>query len=229
MDGHAFTLAGAALIARPSGALFWAERRTLIVSDLHFGKAERLARRGGAMLPPYEVQDTLSRLDAEIEATGATRVICLGDSFDDTHAMLAEADRLWLLRLMAGREWVWIAGNHDPAPMELGGTHLAELACGPLIFRHIAEGGNAEVSGHYHPKARLGGTARPAFLIDSRHVVMPAFGTYTGGLFCHEQPLAALMAKDAVAVLTGKRAIAIPCPGAGAAAARGDGPPLRRA
>lgn len=208
---HAFTLAGAALVALPSGALWWPDRGLLCVSDLHLGKSERLARRGGALLPPYEAQDTLTRLDADLDATGATRVICLGDSFDDADAILGEAERLWLLRLMAGRDWTWILGNHDPAPMGLGGAHLAELALGPLTFRHIAAGGH-EVSGHYHPKARLGGTARPCFLIDTRHAILPAYGTYTGGLWCHDPALARLMAPDALAILTGKRTYAIPMP-----------------
>lgn len=206
---HAFSLAGAALAALPSGALWWPDRGLLCVSDLHLGKSERLARRGGALLPPYEAQDTLTRLDADLETTGASRVICLGDSFDDADAVLGESERLWLLRLMAGRDWTWILGNHDPAPMGLGGTHLTELALGPLTFRHIAAGGH-EVSGHYHPKARLGGTARPCFLIDTRHAILPAYGTYTGGLWCHDPALARLMAPGALAILTGKRTFAIP-------------------
>lgn len=208
---HPFTLAGAHLHALPSGALWWPDRRLLCVSDLHLGKSERLARRGGALLPPYETQDTLARLDTDLETTGAEQVICLGDSFDDSDAVLPEAERLWLLRLMAGRGWTWILGNHDPAPMALGGTHLAEAQIGPLTFRHIAAGGH-EVSGHYHPKARLGGTARPCFLIDARHAILPAYGTYTGGLWCHNPALATLMSAGALAILTGKRAIAIPMP-----------------
>ena len=58
----------------------------LVVSDLHFGKAERLARRGGTLFPPFDTRETLSRLDADITATNPTSVICLGDSFDDLDA-----------------------------------------------------------------------------------------------------------------------------------------------
>lgn len=193
-----------------SGALYWPDRDLLLVSDLHFGKSERLARRGGSLLPPYETRDTLTRLDADLEATGATRVICLGDSFDDAEAVLAETELLWLMRLMAGREWTWIAGNHDPAPMTVGGAHAAEMMVGPLALRHIATGTGHEVSGHYHPKARLAGTARPCFLIDRRHVVMPAYGTYTGGLWCNDPVLAPMMDQGAIAVLTGPRPVAMP-------------------
>ena len=73
MNDHAFTLAGAALRALPSGALHWPDQSLLVVSDLHFGKSERLARRGGALLPPYETRETLARLDADLTASAARR------------------------------------------------------------------------------------------------------------------------------------------------------------
>lgn len=213
MTAHAFTLSSAALLALPSGALHWPERRLLCVSDLHFGKSERLARRGGALLPPYETRETLSRLDAVIEAVQPETVICLGDSFDDLTAAhaLPEAERLWLARLMAGRTWIWIEGNHDAGPVEIGGSHRADYALGPLTFRHIADTAQSgEVSGHYHPKMRLGGQSRPCFLLDSRRLILPAFGAYTGGLRHDDPALEGLMGAGALAILTGSRAL--PCP-----------------
>ena len=217
--GFEFGLAGARLVARAAGTLWWAEAGLLCVSDLHLGKSERIARRGGTLLPPYETVDTLARLDAEIAALDPGIVICLGDSFDDLRAAdLPEAEALWLARLMAGRRWIWIAGNHDPGPVELGGAHLAEWAEGPLVFRHIAVPGAAagEVSGHYHPKARISAQgqslSRPCFLIDGVRMILPAFGTYTGGLVTTDPVLGALMGPDAVAVLTGRRAICLPMP-----------------
>ncbi|MBI1171596.1 ligase-associated DNA damage response endonuclease PdeM [bacterium] len=202
---YAFHLGPAHLIALPSGALHWPDQGLLTVSDLHLGKSERLARRGGALLPPYETRATLTRLDADLEATGARRVICLGDSFDDLTAAeeIAEADRLWLTRLMAGRDWIWIEGNHDAGPVNLGGTHRAELRLGGLAFRHIATPETAEISGHYHPKARLPGRIAPCFLIDSARVILPAYGAYTGGLSTDHPDLQALMQPKALAVLTG--------------------------
>ncbi|MEZ5716871.1 MAG: ligase-associated DNA damage response endonuclease PdeM [Paracoccaceae bacterium] len=219
MNGYDFTLSGADLVARGSGALHWPARRLLCVSDLHLGKSERLARLGGSALPPYETQDTLSRLDGELAATGADTVICLGDSFDDSAAAeaLTERDRMWISRMQAGRRWVWIEGNHDPGPVGLGGTHLNALPMQPLTFRHIAQPGQSgEISGHYHPKASLSAKGktitRPCFLIDSDRVVMPAFGTYTGGLRAHDETLARLMRPEALAVLTGPFPAALPMP-----------------
>lgn len=213
------TLAGARLHALGSGGLFWPDQNLLCISDLHLGKSERIARRGGSQLPPYETRDTLNRLASDLEQTGARTVVCLGDSFDDLAAAraLPEDERLWITRLQAGRRWVWIEGNHDPGPIEFGGTHLAELPIGALTFRHIAKAGaSGEVSGHYHPKATLQTRARaisrPAFLIDSDRLILPAYGTYTGGLRSHDAVLARLMRPDASAILTGAKPVQVPMP-----------------
>lgn len=212
MNGIAFDLSGARLTALASGALWWAEERLLAVSDLHLGRSERIARRGGMLLPPYEVADTLARLDRDLAASGARTVICLGDTFDDLAAADLPADAaLWLTRLMAGRRWIWIEGNHDPGPVALGGEHRGELRLGALTFRHIASPGSAgEISGHYHPKFRLAGTSRPCFLTDTARVILPAYGTYTGGMEAGHPDLRALFGARATAILTGSVARAVP-------------------
>ena len=219
MNGYAFFLAGTSLVALGSGALWWPDKRLLCVSDLHLGKSERIARHGGAVLPPYETRDTLNRLAADLALSDAAIVVCLGDSFDDLGAAraLPESERLWIARLQAGRRWVWIEGNHDPGPADISGTHLAELPLAPLSFRHIARAGaSGEVSGHYHPKAQVKTPARtisrPAFLVDRDRVILPSYGTYTGGLRSHDEVLTQLMRPEAVAVLTGQKPHAVPMP-----------------
>jgi DNA ligase-associated metallophosphoesterase len=218
MSGQPISFAGARLVARASGALWWPEARLLCVADLHLGRSERLARRGGALLPPYETAATLDRLAAEVAALAPARVVCLGDSFDDcaAGAALAEADAARLAALIAGRGWTWIAGNHDPGPLALPGAHRAELALGPLLFRHEAarDATPGEVSGHWHPKLRLtlrgAAVSRPCFLADEVRLILPAFGAYTGGLRADHPALAALFAPTALAVLTGEPTVALP-------------------
>lgn len=211
---YSFDFHGARLAARSSGALWWAAHRLLVVSDLHLGKSDRMARRGGALLPPYEGRETLMRLDAEIEALAPATVICLGDSFDDiAGAHLPPDEAMWLARLMAGRDWVWIEGNHDPGPISLPGRHMRDLTLDGLVLRHITEpGAQAEISGHYHPKARLAGRTRPCFLMDEARVILPAFGAYTGGLATTDPALTALMGPKARTVLTGTPLLVIPMP-----------------
>lgn len=213
--GYDFTLAGARLTALGSGALWWAEQRLLCVSDLHMGKSERHLRRGGAPLPPYETRDTLARLAKLIRQLRPETVLCLGDSFDDLAAAqaLPPEDVQDLRSLIAAQDWIWVEGNHDPGPAGFGGRSCTEMRLGPLTFRHIAEGDAeaGEISGHYHPKARLRrGSARPAFLLDRTRLILPAFGTYTGGLRSSDPALAGLMAPEAIAILTGPKPL--PCP-----------------
>lgn len=217
-----FALRGAALEAMPSGALHWPAEGMLIVSDLHLGKSERMARRGGAFLPPYETRETLARLGADLEATDARSVLCLGDSFDDTAAAgnLGGAEVMALGALMAGRRWIWVEGNHDPGPLPFGGEAAAEVTAGPLLFRHVATAGDpgpaGEVSGHWHPKIAVAGVSRPCFLIDARRAILPAYGAYTGGLHAAHPELDRRMDTGAVAVLTapaGGRAVAVPLRG----------------
>ena len=86
MNSLAFSFAGEDLNALSSGALWWPMARLLCVSDLHLGKSERIARRTGTLIPPYEAEDTLSRLQSDLGATGAARMVALGDSFDDMGA-----------------------------------------------------------------------------------------------------------------------------------------------
>ncbi len=214
MTHHSFSICGVELEARASGALSLPQARVLCVSDLHLGKSDRIARRSGTLLPPYETADTLDRLVQEIAQTDPATVICLGDSFDDLEAAadIAPAAVSEIAKMQAGREWIWIEGNHDPGPVAIGGTHLSEFKVGPLMFRHIATGQPGEITGHYHPKFGVAGVgpAKACFLYDETQVILPAFGTFTGGLLATHPVLADLFSAPPIAVLTGKRAIPVP-------------------
>ncbi len=188
---HPVQLAGVMVQCTLAGALYWPEQRLLVVSDLHFEKSTSRAAYG-VLLPPYDTRDTLARLASAIIRYQPSAVICLGDSLHDPRAAsrLLPDDRATLAGLMHGRDWLWIAGNHDPHGTDtLGGDTLTETRIGPLQFRHeaalpLTEAG--EISGHYHPAATLG--LRGArlrgrcFVEDGRRLIMPAFGAYTGGL-----------------------------------------------
>lgn len=186
MTGFSFGWHGLRLEARCSGALWLPDQHWLVVSDLHLGKSERMARRGGALLPPYESVETLRRLHAEIAELDPRRVISLGDSFDDDAAARGTAPEIVtaIAALADGRDWLWITGNHDPDPRcdGLPGETADDLRVGAVTLRHqpIAEG--PDISGHYHPVVRLAGMRRRAALVGARHIILPAFGAYTGGL-----------------------------------------------
>ena len=211
------SLAGETLVPLPSGALWWPGERLLAVSDLHLGRAERTARLGGGLLPPYETEDTLERLAEAVAETRPRTILSLGDSFDDLDAAGAVGAAVveCLSGLAAGRHWIWIAGNHDPGPVDLPGSFVSQHRRGPLVFRHIAQpGARGEISGHYHPKMRLwlSGThvARPCFLADADRVILPAFGTYTGGLDATDPVFDDLFGTGGCAWLTGRRVTCLP-------------------
>ena len=190
-------LNGVGLTPHPSGALYWPERETLVVADLHFEKGSAFARRGH-LLPPYDTSATLHLLEGLIADLMPERVICLGDSFHDQHAAsrMAEADAERIAGLTARTDFVWIAGNHDPAPPEnLGGAVLDVLVDGALKFQHEAAPAAVagEVSGHFHPKARIRTRARRVsarcFISDGRRLILPSFGAFTGGLNVRDQAI----------------------------------------
>ncbi len=186
------------MIADLSGALFWEAERLLVVSDLHLEKGSSFAARG-VLLPPYDTAATLARLGAAIARHHPRMVIALGDSFHDrdAHERLSVSDRENLSALQAHRDWIWISGNHDPAlPREIGGTVSDEVAIGPLVFRHEPTGARGEIAGHLHPKARVAtrgrSVERRCFASDGECAVMPAFGSYTGGLNIRDVAFAAI-------------------------------------
>ena len=171
----------------PSGALWWAAERALLVADNHLEKLSSFARRG-SLLPPYDTGLTLRRLEADIERTGAEDVIALGDSFhrDEGTTTLLPADRLRLMALIGKARWTWISGNHDPAPHELGGRCVAELERGGLSLTHQPKPGRGLIAGPLHPAPHVAmngrSVRRPCFVHDGRIMVLPAYGASTGTL-----------------------------------------------
>ena len=221
MNMYGIVLAGTRVSLLPSGVLWWPAAGLMAAGDLHLGRAERAARTGGALLPPYETAETLDRLAAEVDRLRPRTVLMLGDSFDDMAAAEGLGDEIVerLMRLAAGRRWIWIAGNHDPGPAALPGSHRAEWREGPLVFRHIADpaasaAGCGEVSAHYHPKARLclrgQPIARACFLAGGARLILPAFGTYTGGLDIRDPAFDGLVGPEATAFLLGRCITPVP-------------------
>ena len=216
-------VAGEAALPDPRGALYLPDFAVLVVSDLHLEKGSAAARRG-RLLPPYDTAATLDLLAAVVDTHRPRVVVSLGDGFHDGGAArrLPTPYRERLAALMAGREWIWIAGNHDPdAPAGLPGTVAEEIAVGRLRLRHEPQAGvqPGEIAGHLHPGAtvvrRGRAVRRRCFATDGARLVMPAFGAFTGsldlrdraydGLFRREGLVAHMLGKDRVyAVAAGR-------------------------
>lgn len=217
------------LLLDPSGALFWPARRLLAVADLHFEKGTAAAARG-QLVPPWDTRLTLDRLAALLRRWRPDTIVALGDSFHDRHGAtrLMAADLARLRAITATARFVWVLGNHDPAPPDgLGGDAVAHFPVGPILFRHqaVAREAAPEIVGHHHPKAHVaarGGTiCRPCFVVGPKRLMLPALGAYTGGLDVRDAAIATLFPRGGRVFLLGKdRLFSFPYAGrAGAAAA----------
>ncbi len=182
------------LVLTEGHALYWPTERTLLVADLHLEKASFYARHG-QMLPPYDSRATLERVADAVKATGARRVITLGDNFhdEDGTTRLEPYAAGMLEALTRSLDWVWITGNHDEVlHRSFGGAVAEELEIGGIVLRHEARRGETrpELSGHYHPKLRVKvrerHISRPCAVrakgAASDRMILPAFGTLTGGM-----------------------------------------------
>jgi hypothetical protein len=197
------------------GALHWPEERLLVAADLHLEKGTSYAGSAGRLLPPYDSAQTVARLEALIERYRPLRVVALGDSFHDRRgAARLDGEVAERIRTLSDRtDWIWIHGNHDPKPpRELGGRDAAEIAIGPLVFRHDAHtdrnGAGGEVIGHYHPVASVSTRGRSfrrrCFAIGRDCLLLPAFGAYAGGLNVCESVIQRLLGAKAQVALLGR-------------------------
>jgi hypothetical protein len=219
LDGLSVAVAGAEVVCRPAGALWLEADAALVVADLHLEKGSAFAARG-QLLPPYDTGDTLSRLEAEVEALAPRHIVLLGDSFHDGGAegRLGERDAARLAALARCRNLVWILGNHDRAgPRGLPGETLPALALAGLLLTHEPAPGPArgEIAGHLHPCAKVAGVGgsvrRRCFVTDGERLILPAFGAYAGGLNVCDGAIRGLLGLARLAVVLGRsRVHAVP-------------------
>ena len=216
-------IGGRTFVVLAEGGLYDKAEAALIIADLHLEKGSSMARRG-FLVPPYDSSATLSLLAIMIERVQPKRVICLGDSFHDSEgaARLGGEELSQLFSLQAGRDWLWVSGNHDPRPPEgVGGSWRSEARLGEVVLTHEPKEGfsGAEIAGHLHPVARLrtvaGSIRRRCLASDGRRAILPALGAFTGGLelahrafdglFDEQRLVAYLLDKDRVVPLAAQR------------------------
>jgi DNA ligase-associated metallophosphoesterase len=167
--------------------------RTLVVADVHLGKAAAF-RAGGVPLPRGATANDLARLAALIARTGATRLVVLGDFLHAAAGRVPALDVAFVAwrNAHAGVSLTLVRGNHDakagdPPPAwgvdVVADPHLvapfvlchepAEPPTGYALCGHIHPG--VRVSGRAHESARV-----PCFVLGQRRALLPAFGRLTG-------------------------------------------------
>ena len=187
---------GTALWLLPQRAVWWPAESTVLVADVHFGKAATF-RRAGQPVPHGTTGDNLARLDALLQVTGARHLVFLGDFL---HARSGAAEALWQ-QLMPWRNrhaavhMTLVRGNHDAhagdPPAALGialvNEPWAPTTTAPVLACHHprVSAGATVLAGHLHPTVTLRGMARdrlrlPCFAWSPGLLVLPAFGAFTG-------------------------------------------------
>lgn len=200
-------------------AAFLPTDETLLVADLHFEKASYLQAKGHAPLPTYDTQDTLCRLRDLIALYRPKRVISLGDSFHD----LAAGDRLSNHNFEAMNaiienvsDFIWILGNHDPdIPKGLKGAQEDHVQAGDFLLTHlpIETGEGVNICGHLHPKIKIRTTRRnfwqACFACADDRIILPSFGTFTGGLDVQHPAIAGELALNPLYFAIGPQGLII--------------------
>lgn len=172
----------------PEKAIFWEERKLLIVADLHLGKAGHFRKSGIPVSDLIHSKDILM-LEKLIQKYQPAEVIFLGDLFHSDHNQGWEIFRRWLkskaplpFKLILGNHDVLSDGDYNISNMEL----LDALDIGPFNFTHIPEPNKLyNLAGHIHPAIKLKGKAKqslrvPCFYFGHENGVLPAFGNFTG-------------------------------------------------
>jgi DNA ligase-associated metallophosphoesterase len=194
MTDVSLTLAGEQVSLMSERALYWPGTSTLVVADLHWGKASSFSA-AGIPVPMGTTSDDLARLDSALRRTGARRMVVLGDLFHAKAGRIASHTlaelRRW--RSLAGTfEILLVRGNHDrhagdpPKDLRINCVN-APAFVPPFIFRHepVDEDGAYGLAGHVHPALTLVGRglqreALPCFLVGRHRMILPAFGSFTG-------------------------------------------------
>ncbi|PKA98701.1 putative phosphoesterase [Flavobacteriaceae bacterium MAR_2009_75] len=171
-----------------SGSVFWEEKSTLLISDVHLGKVSHF-RKFGAAVPKYAVYKNYRLLDELVNLYQPFNICFLGDLF---HSSL---NKEWVLF----ENWVsktpakitLITGNHDiiaPEKFEsLEIDQFEELEVDNFLLTHHPEerSGLFNFCGHIHPAIKMKGFGRqhlrlPCFYKTENQLILPAFGEFTG-------------------------------------------------
>lgn len=193
MSDVSLDLAGESMVLLPERALFWERLATLLVADVHWGKAEAF-RAAALPVPTGTTEEGLARLDRALDRTAARRLVVLGDLFHSRHGCTPELFATigeWRRR-RSTLEILLIRGNHDRGAGDpplawnfvcVGEPHLD----GPFAFCHHPQDvtGAYALAGHLHPAVGLSGVGRqratpPCFVFGPDLGILPAFGGFTG-------------------------------------------------
>ena len=177
------------------GILFWFDKQIAIISDLHLEKGSSFAH-SGQFLPPYDSEETLKKLTKGIKNQNIKKVILLGDTFHDENAYNRMSEKAFFLfnSFVKKYEVIFILGNHEKKLKIDHINLLNEYVIEDIHFIHQAlQKSIFQISGHFHPVATIKSSIKKitakCLLHTKNHIILPSFGTYTGGLNINDPAL----------------------------------------
>lgn len=183
----------------PDRAVWWERCRTLIIADLHLGKAATFRARG-LPVPAGNTARDLQRLESLIQAHHPHRLLILGDLIHAPESAGTLQTFLKWRQQYPDLTVSTVLGNHDRhLPPEVLGkavdVHDSPFQEAGLELMH--EAGDSPtvptLAGHLHPLVRLtdfdgSGIYLPCFVVRERLMILPAFSRFTGGCRVDFQP-----------------------------------------
>jgi DNA ligase-associated metallophosphoesterase len=180
------------LVLSPERCLYWEDQQTLILSDMHIGKAAHF-RKAGIAIPQQIFQEDLLRLFQQVHFFSPKRIIVTGDLFHSEANLEHEWFSKWRSAL-AGIQLILVKGNHEILHNHLYeklGIEIVEreLIAAPFRFAHDLNNDSDEqfflFSGHTHPGIKIAGKAKqsfvfPCFYFTEAYCILPAFSKFTG-------------------------------------------------
>ena len=198
---------GQTLTLLPERAIFWQEKRYLLLSDAHLGKAGHFRKHGAAISGAIHNKD-LAVLTSLVAQWQPAALVILGDLFHSDLNNEWLAFEQWLLD-HATLSVVLVKGNHDVLPAAAYRhpnltVHQERWEVGPFLLTHepisdpVSRRGGLHfpkahqrqsarynLAGHVHPgvKVSIGMGQRvklPCFYFTPQLGLLPAFGQFTG-------------------------------------------------
>ncbi len=187
-----FDFHGHHVLLSADGVVFLTETSTLVAADLHLGKSA-VFRANGLPVPEGDTSRDLQRLEQLAAEHQAAEIVIAGDLFHGTAGITPEiTHELDAFIRRIGIPFLLTGGNHD--------AKIATLPCGLVsepfmdragvrILHDPADSSDPSVlhlAGHWHPVAKIRDGKRttlrlPCFLLRKNLLVLPSFGSFTGG------------------------------------------------
>jgi uncharacterized protein len=185
-------------VLQPEGAVFLTDFSSLVIADVHLGKSATF-RAHGLPVPEGDTARDLSRMRELASRLKADEIIIAGDLFHAAAGVSTELSYMLSSFITEiGIPIHLVTGNHD--------AKIRTLPCGmkshPFIDRgnirivhdpaDAGKGPSLHLAGHWHPVARIRDGKRtslrlPSFVLRGNLLVLPAFGSFTGGAVLHPE------------------------------------------